>query len=164
MPPTIFIRATELSDVEALQRLSTGPKAVWGTLQMPFTSIEFYRKRTTERPDNVHSLVAVVESDVVGNLGLNVSTALRRRHCGAIGMIVRDDWHGRGVGSALLREALSLADNWLNLKRVELDVYVDNSAAIALYTKFGFEQEGVLRAFAFRDGAYVDVLAMARVR
>ncbi len=78
-------------------------------------------------------------------------------------MGVRDDWQGQGVGSALMQAALDLADNWLNLTRVELTVYTDNAAAIALYTKFGFEIEGTHRAFALRDGVFVDAHAMARL-
>ena len=39
----------------------------------------------------------------------------------------------------------------------------DNDAAIALYRKFGFEIEGTHRAYALRDGAYVDVHAMSRL-
>ncbi len=41
--------------------------------------------------------------------------------------------------------ALDLADNWLNLSRVGLTVYVDNSAAVTLYKRFGFEIEGTHR-------------------
>ncbi len=52
----------------------------------------------------------------------------RRRHVGEIGMAVRDDLQGRGVGTALMRAALDLADNWLDLARVELTVYTDNAA------------------------------------
>jgi putative acetyltransferase len=33
-----------------------------------------------------------------------------------------------------------------------------------LYRKFGFVEEGLLHAYAYRDGAYVDALAMARLR
>lgn len=40
----------------------------------------------------------------------------------------------------------------------------DNAAAIALYRKFGFREEGLMRGYAFRDGTYVDCLAMARLR
>jgi putative acetyltransferase len=43
-------------------------------------------------------------------------------------MAVRDDWQGKGVGTALMEAALDLADNWLNLTRIELRVYVDNAA------------------------------------
>jgi putative acetyltransferase len=86
------------------------------------------------------------------------------RHVGSIGMAVRDDWQGRGVGTALMEAALDLADNWLNLTRVELTVYVDNAPAIALYEKFGFEVEGTHRRMAFRNGGYVDGYSMARLR
>ena len=88
----------------------------------------------------------------------------RRRHVGEIHMAVRDDWHGKGVGTALMEAALDLADNWLNLMRLELTVYADNEAGIALYKKFGFEIEGTHRLYAFRNGEYVDAYSMARIR
>ena len=102
---------------------------------------------------------------MVGSIGLETSpTRLRMRHVGSIGMAVRDDWQGKGVGTTLMEAALDLADNWLNLTRVELRVYVDNAAAIALYEKFGFEVEGTHRRLAFRNGEYVDSYSMARLR
>jgi L-phenylalanine/L-methionine N-acetyltransferase len=79
-------------------------------------------------------------------------------------MAVHDDFQGRGVGSALMAAMLDLADNWLNLRRIELEVYADNAPAVRLYEKFGFAIEGTLRDFAFRDGEYVDAYLMARVR
>jgi L-phenylalanine/L-methionine N-acetyltransferase len=42
-------------------------------------------------------------------------------------------------------------------------VYTDNLAAVHLYRKFGFAIEGTCRAYAFRDGAYVDAYQMARL-
>jgi putative acetyltransferase len=79
-------------------------------------------------------------------------------------MSVRDDWQGKGVGTALMAAALDLADNWLNLSRVGLTVYVDNSSAVALYKRSGFEREGTHRRYAFRNGEYVDAYSMARLR
>ena len=79
-------------------------------------------------------------------------------------MAVRDEWQGKGVGTELMRTALDLADNWLNLTRIELTVYTDNAAAVALYEKFGFEIEGTHRRYAFRDGGFVDACSMARIR
>lgn len=73
-------------------------------------------------------------------------------------------WQGQGVGSRLLAAVLDLADNWMNVQRVELSVYADNEAAIALYRKFGFDTEGLFREYAVRDGALVDALSMARLR
>lgn len=71
---------------------------------------------------------------------------------------------GRGVGSALLQAAIEMADRWLQLRRLELQVYADNAAAVRLYTRHGFVEEGRHRYYAFRDGAYVDALTLARLR
>jgi len=79
-------------------------------------------------------------------------------------MMVRDDWHGKGVGTAMMRAVIDLADKWLNLARIELTVFTDNESAIALYRKFGFEIEGTHRKYAFRDGDFVDAYAMARIK
>ena len=79
-------------------------------------------------------------------------------------MGVHDDFQGRGVGTALMKAALDLADNWLNLKRVELTVFTDNARAVYLYEKLGFAVEGTHRAHAFRNGEYVDSYSMARIK
>ena len=60
--------------------------------------------------------------------------------------------------------AVDVADNWLNLTRLELEVYADNAAAIHLYERFGFTYEGTLRQHAFRNGKYVDSNVMGRLR
>jgi putative acetyltransferase len=128
----ITVRGTEPEDYRALQRIFSGPRTVAGTLQMPFPSGETWRERLAESPEGLHSLVACVKGEVVGSLGLETSpTRWRMRHVGTIGMAVRDDWQGKGVGTALMEAALDLADNWLNLTRIELTVYVDNAAAAA---------------------------------
>jgi putative acetyltransferase len=79
-------------------------------------------------------------------------------------MAVRDDWQGKGVGTLLMQAVVDLADRWLNLRRLELEVYTDNEAALRLYKKFGFEIEGTLIDYAFRDGQFVDSYCMARLR
>ena len=161
----VIVRHAEPDDYEAMHRIMSGPRAAAGTLQLPLQSAEAWRKRLAEPPEGLFMLVACAEGEVVGNLGLETSPNRPRvRHVGSIGMAVRDDWQGKGVGTALMEAALDLADNWLNLMRIELRVYVDNSAAVALYKKFGFEIEGTHRRLAFRNGEYVDAYSMARIR
>lgn len=163
--PTFTIRRAEPSDAEAMQKIFSGPNAIHGTLQLPFPSIENWRKRLAEPPDGSFNLLACVNGEVVGQLGLfTFPNFPRRRHVGQLGMAVRDDWQGKGAGSALMQAAIDLADNWLNLSRLELEVYTDNEAAIHLYEKFGFVVEGTHHRFAYRDSQFVDVFAMARLR
>jgi putative acetyltransferase len=160
----IVVRRTELRDADAIHSIFSGPKAIAGTLQLPYPSVELWRKRLSDMPPSDFSLVATIDGDVVGNLGLHeAGKSPRRRHVGAVGMAVRDDSQGRGVGSALMKAAIELADGWLNYQRLELNVYTDNLAAMTLYRKFGFVIEGTFRAYAFRDGRYVDSYAMARL-
>ena len=163
--PDILIRRATTDDAVALVRLFSAPRAMWGTLQVPYTSEEARRRRLADPPEGTYPLVAEVDGEVVGQLTLHSNpTRPRRAHAGALGMAVRDDWHGRGVGTALMAACLDLADNWLNLTRVELDVYTDNEPALRLYKKFGFEIEGTLRRYAYRDGEWVDAYFMARLR
>jgi len=161
---SIEIRRTEPADYQAVQRIHAQPKAIWGTLQTPFPSAELWRKRLSEQPDSLFGLCASVSGEVVGTLGLSIAEGSpRRRHVGEIGMTVHDDWHCRGIGTALMRAAVELADRWLNLSRLELTVYTDNAPALKLYEKFDFEIEGTLRRYSFRDGEYADAYAMARL-
>lgn len=161
----ITIRHAEPSDYEAIQRILASPKAIWGTLQLPYPSAEMWRKRLAEPREGLFSLVACVEAnELVGNLGLQTLSRPRRRHVGLIGMSVRDDWQGKGVGTALMEAAIDMADNWLNLTRLELTVFVDNAPAIRLYEKCGFTIEGTMVDYAFRDGQYADTYTMARLR
>lgn len=159
----IIIRSAEPTDAEGIWRCFTSPQVVRNTLQLPFRSLESMRQHLANLREGNYQLVAEVDGEIVGCLGLHTTTRPRIKHKADFGMNVRDDWQGKGVGSALLAAMIELADNWLNLSRLELTVYTDNEAAIALYKKFGFEIEGTHRKFAFRNGEFVDVYAMARI-
>ncbi|MNJ79511.1 putative acetyltransferase YhhY [compost metagenome] len=63
-----------------------------------------------------------------------------------------------------MKAMIDLCDKWADIERIELTVFTDNQAAIALYRKFGFEIEGTSRAYAVRDGVLVDSYHMARFR
>jgi putative acetyltransferase len=159
----LTIRAREPSDWEAMAALLSLPKVRWGTLRMPFERNESWRKRLENPPEGMTGIVAELDGRLVGSADVTRFPG-RRNHVGGIGMSVHDDFHGRGIGSDLLEAVIDVSDNWLNLLRLELKVYVDNEPALRLYRKFGFEVEGTFRADAFRDGRYVDSFAMARLR
>lgn len=162
-PPEIVVRAMEPGDVPQLTEVMNQPRAVWGTLQTPLTSVEMRQKRFDATDHNNRALVAETEGRVVGSIGLHREPWHRRIHTASLGMAVHDAYAGRGVGSALMAAVVDLAERWWNIKRLELNVYADNGRAIALYERFGFEREGLHRAYAWRDGAYVDSITMARL-
>lgn len=159
----LSVRATRLSDVEAVTELMNLPGYRAGTLRPPFQSIDAVRKRMESPSPNALNLVVELDGRIVANGGMNRFEG-RRQHAASLGMGVHDDFTGRGVGTALMAAFVDTADNWQDIKRMELTVYTDNAAAIRLYEKFGFEKEGLLRSFGYRDGQYVDAYTMARLR
>lgn len=143
------------------------PLVLPGLLQLPYPTEALWRKRIEEMPVGPTTaelfIVAERAGVVVGNAGVHPVPHVRRQHCAGISMAVARQAQGQGVGSALMAALIDWADNWAQLLRLELTVFTDNAAAIALYRKFGFELEGTHRAYGLRDGAYADVHAMARL-
>lgn len=162
--PSIVIQRLSEAQLEGITALYNDPAVCRQVLQMPYQSIEVWRKRLAVDNERRIALVALNGGEVIGSCSLEQYARIRRTHVGAIGMGVATAWQGKGVGSRLLGAVLEVADNWMNLRRVELTVYADNEAALGLYRKFGFETEGRLRDYAVRDGVFVDALTMARLR
>ena len=104
--------------------------------------------------------VAIDAGTVVGWCDVNPKAHQTLRHSGTLGMGVAASHRGRGVGSGLLRATLDAAFA-RGLTRVELIVRADNTAAIALYERHGFELEGRLRDYMVVDGVSHDALMMA---
>lgn len=160
----VEIRRGEIEDHEDLYHIHCQPKAIEGTLQLPFPSKAMWKNRISQSPEENTFLVAVVDGQVVGSIELQVHRrSPRRMHAANIGMTVRDDLHGKGIGTKLLEAILDLCDNWMNLRRIELEVFTDNHEAIKLYKKNGFIKEGTHKDYAFKNGRYCDVFSMARI-
>lgn len=159
----IVIRHAEPKDAEALRQNYMHPGVYHDTLQLPHPSIEHWQERLQPKPGQKR-LVACIDENIVGDLALQVEASPRRSHVATFGISVAAHAQGRGVGSALMREMINLCDNWMRIERIELTVFADNPAALALYRKFGFEIEGTGRKFALRNGEYVDAYYMARMK
>jgi putative acetyltransferase len=161
-PGGLVIRALRAEDAEGMAVLANLPNYRCGTLRLPYETPDFWRRRIERADPGGLGLVAVLDGMIVGSARLQRKSG-RCAHVGDLGMGVHDDFCRRGIGTALAAAVIEAADRWLAIKRLQLTVYSDNASAIALYRKFGFEVEGTFGAFAFRDGAYVDALAMARI-
>ncbi|WZB60560.1 GNAT family N-acetyltransferase [Achromobacter xylosoxidans] len=152
-PASVLIERACEQHVPGITALHGDPDVARHVLQLPYPSLERWRKRMEQDSERRVGLVATVQGEVAGYASLEQFERVRRSHCGSVGIAVAKGWHGQGIGSRLLGALLDVADNWMNLRRVELMVYTDNEPAIALYRKHGFEVEGELRDYAVRDAA-----------
>jgi ribosomal protein S18 acetylase RimI-like enzyme len=74
-------------------------------------------------------------------------------------MSVLKAYHGLGIGSFMMETLIKAAKD-LGKMKMELDVRVDNEAAIALYKKYGFVIEGTLSNAIYVDQKMVDLYVM----
>jgi len=162
-PSDIVIRPMAEEDVNDLYEIFRAPQNCRTTLQLPSQERWLTRQRILEPPAGMMRLVAVVDRRVVGMISLRRRSSWARLHVAGLGMMVHPDFWGQKIGSRLMEEAISRAGQWPNLKRLELQVHTDNSAAIHLYEKFGFTIEGTKRFNNFGDGGWVDTFVMARI-
>ena len=161
----VAIRHSEKKDIEQIRQIYAEPSNYSATLQSPFPSVELWEARLGQSSANSSiSLIAVAGDEVLGHLGLHLQTNPRRKHVAHLGMAVKTSARRQGVGSALIHAAIDLAENWQAISRLELSVYTDNPAALALYEKHGFIKEGLSKNYAFRNGQYADVYIMARCK
>ena len=154
----------ETEHAEGVVRLRRMSGVIENILSMPSERAVKFEKLWEDVHANNHNFVAVTDENVViGCAGLFVESNPRKRHCGSISLIVDPTYHKQGIGSKLLTTILDIADNWLLLKRVELHVITDNTNAIKLYEKHGFQIEGTLRSAVISNGTYKDEHIMARI-
>ena len=102
------------------------------------------------------TFVAVAREELIGSVVVEPS----RHGFGEIGMAVAREWRGRGVGSALLSAAIEWARD-RGLHKLSLGVFAHNTAAIELYRKFGFVEEGrLIKQYRRESGELWDAIEM----
>ena len=161
----ITIRPLRLTDADDIHELMHMPNVLWGTTRLPSTTAEEWRMSIEQwiHDERTHVFVADIQNKVVGNVRVRIGQG-RSKHVGDLAMAVHDKHQGQGIGKMLMLTAIDLADNWLNLFRLTLEVYVDNERAMRLYKNFDFEIEGRIRANSYRNGKYIDSYVMGRLR
>jgi ribosomal protein S18 acetylase RimI-like enzyme len=108
-------------------------------------------------------LVATRGRELLGELSVRgISSRRAVAHVATLGMSVRADARGQGIGKALLEDALAWVED-AGFTRLELQVYARNQPAISLYEKAGFVLEGRRRAFIKEGETFLDDLVMARI-
>jgi ribosomal protein S18 acetylase RimI-like enzyme len=105
-------------------------------------------------------LIALVDDAVIGWCDITPASFEGMRHVGRLGMGVKADCRGKGIGKGLLKAALNRAFKQ-GLERVELEVFRSNDAAVRLYEAHGFLREGVKVGARKVDGMTDDILLFA---
>lgn len=111
-------------------------------------------------------VVAEIDSNIVGGGVIHRMPQARLNHSAHIGIGIRPEGQGVGIGRAIMEELIWWATDGdgKGITRIDLAVFADNTRAIRLYESLGFEHEGRRRnMIRYEDGRHVDDLIMARL-
>ena len=149
-----MIRPATPDDESALRRLDL---ETWSSLSSPAPP------PPPDRPFEIDGvLVAELEDGIAGYVKLGPALPIpASAHVLEIkGLSVSPRHRRRGVAKALMHAAIAGARE-AGASRITLRVLAHNEAARGLYTRCGFEIEGILRGFFRLDGRDVDDVLMA---
>lgn len=121
-------------------------------------SVEDERNFLAMREDSTTSVMFVAKKNgrIVGNASFNGLTRDRMKHRGEFAVsVLKCEW-GQGIGSMLLEAVIDFAQNTARAEIISLEVRSDNTRAIKLYEKYGFEKIGHFKSFFKINGEYVD--------
>jgi ribosomal protein S18 acetylase RimI-like enzyme len=151
-------RASDEAQLARLDRVSWSPRSGFPSVMQQAGTVFFL----TESPPQAF-LVAEIDGVVVGYIRLGSPLPLpENAHVmGVLGLAVAPDARRRGVATALLTAAERRA-RARGARKLSLRTFSTNPEAVRLYTSFGFEREGLLRAEFLIEGQYVDDLLLAK--
>ncbi|MGA8709636.1 MAG: N-acetyltransferase family protein [Thermoplasmata archaeon] len=119
----------------------------------------YLQECNTDRENELY-LVALVAGEIVGTANFSRGRRPKIRHVASLGIALRKDTRGVGLGMAMMREGMGWA-RAVGIRKLTLGVFATNRAALGLYRKLGFRTEGRLRGQAMIRGRPVDEVLMA---
>lgn len=113
--------------------------------------------RTRWATDTSFVLGAIDDNNLVGTVSCFREQGPKEQHKAVIvAMYVVPEARGRGLGRALMIEAITRARAWPGVEQIHLSVVTSNTPARNLYTSLGFEVYGLERRALKIDGHYFD--------
>ena len=161
----ITIRPAEPGDAQALVELGSTigqEDGSWLLTTEEWRSVPDERRylRAVRRHRDAAVFVAVEGGRPIARLSLSRDVHPASRHVADLGIMVAEPYRRRGVGRALLDQAVAWAGS-TEVQKLELHVFPWNAPAIGLYESYGFEREGLRRGQYLRHGVPVDAILMA---
>ena len=125
----------------------------------PLADVVQYQRGLIQKNGPVY--YAIEGEKVVGWCDIFPKDNPRMSHRGSLGMGIIPGYRRMGIGTRLMMAALGHAKKF-GFEKVELSVYSNNTDALVLYKKMGFEQEGVVKNYRRLDGFTYDAISMAK--
>ena len=164
---TVVIRSAEPDDAAALLKCAReviAESEFEVTLPAEFNlTVEQEQETLRDHRDDPNKLCLVVWAgeSLIGDLFFQAGVRQRKAHCGMLNLGIVTAWQRKGIGTLLLQTCLDWARWHPRIEKVALLVVAPNTAALALYRKMGFIEEGRrFQEIRLGPGQYVDDILM----
>ena len=140
------------------------------TIPFPYTDVDaenwlhYVNKAQEEAGVLLNWAIRDREAGVIGSIGMFLRGGLQG-HSDEIGYWLAEPFRGRG----LMTEIVKVFSDYLfetrpELVRLEAKVHSHNPASARVLEKAGFEREGLARKMTLKNGEYIDVILLAKIR
>jgi len=123
-----------------------------------------FSKLLAEKEPGQHRFVACSDRGVHGLVILTQRLRPRLQHSGTITILVDSGHQPTDVTRALVTVAIEMAERWLNLSRIQVEIAGSEERLLKIFKTCGFQVEGKRRAARLVDGVSGDNLLLARIR
>lgn len=160
---SVLLRYVEPNDAEALLSHVNGVGA-----EKLYIMTEKLDKRPDEEAEMIRRLnrektlflVGVLNGRLIASADVEKGRQEKNAHTGNLGIAISKEARGLGLGTAILDDLIRWSRS-AGIRKLTLGVFATNEPAIALYRRFGFEEEARLKGQVVLDGRPVDELLMA---
>ncbi|QDK37850.1 GNAT family N-acetyltransferase [Bdellovibrio sp. NC01] len=126
-------------------------------------SVENQIKWFKESAESDSEIILAVYSEgrMIGFCNGRAYKDIKRKHRAGLGVSLRHEYRGLGIGQELMRVLIESMKKFTGIQIIELEVMMNNKAALQLYENLGFKKAGIFpKAFILPSGEVSDSLAM----
>jgi RimJ/RimL family protein N-acetyltransferase len=159
----VRLRAYERVDADTMNELFSDPNVLGGIGSVRFPQgVAGFNEFLDGVRDSATTAAFAIETlsgrSPVGGCGLEeIESAVR---AATLGIWIGKPYWGRGFGTDATRTLCRFGFRYMNLHRIELNVFAWNASAVRAYEKVGFRMEGTRRRSAFHAGVHTDSYVM----
>ncbi|ACC98417.1 GCN5-related N-acetyltransferase [Elusimicrobium minutum Pei191] len=160
----ISLRAFEESDAETVRAWRFAPQNYdyFYEFVMPNKiQNDAWFQNTLKKTSEINFIIETKDAKPIGMIALiDIDNRSQKCEMGRV-LIGEEDYRSKGLGREIIKTILDYAFNHLNMHKVYCEVFADNAAALGLYKKCGFEEDGYFKQHVYKNGEFKDIVHLS---
>lgn len=156
------------TDIPVLVEIMKNPIYHKNTTNIPFpyteASAAFWVELAAQGLLNTNAYIFAIRlknaSKIIGGIGLGID---KINHKAELGYWLDETYWNQGLITEAAKEILSFGFEQLNLKRIFASHFDSNKASGKIMQNIGMKKEGLLQAYTFKEGKYIDHVLYASI-